>query len=273
MNTTYSNTPSNMPPQTPDSVAMELERAPLSIPKEIWTLVDNLVDTRSGGNSPSASVGIPESDIFLQEAVPAAWAEVLTAIDNGATQLAYREDSIATCLLQLLAALPEPILTEKSYTACCTAMRRRNAGTLVDALQILPNENRNLFYYITAFLGECARIWQEDDVYDVARTFARRTALLARIESDEGRGGAVRESEREKTELLLFVIQEYVSGRLVPEMVVDLTGSIIVEEVGRYREGEEKGKKGVKKWKKKTGKRMKKVFKMQQEGEDAARRR
>ncbi len=222
--------------------ANDLDRAPLTVPKEIWRCVNTLTRPRreNGGRKPY----VP-ARLFSAPAGSSEWVRVLHNLDYG-SKILGEDSAVASCLLHLLGALPNPVLPRELEAAAINAGRRRDVVGLSNVLRTstLNLENVNLIYYICGFVSELAGSWSPKDIRAVAAAFAD-TMLL-------GRRSVPRERLQERTELLCFIIEEYQMGRFELEIVTDLRGSAIwppcTEETKR------------KKWKKRAGKKMKKVF-------------
>ncbi len=224
-----------------DNAAHDLGRAPLSVPKEVWLLTDVLLRQQARRNDRHGSSG---AYVFLKTASPSAWGDVLAALDYGNEFVRDVDDTaVATCLVELLNALPEPVLPRVAYAATMAAAQKRSGSALRRSLSSVPDVNFSLLIYVLSFIAELALAWSPAEQSKVATVFAK-TALLGRHSSSE-------ERILERTALITFVMEEYATGRFTPKGVFDLSGCDV------YPEGELSRSR---RWKERAGKKMKRVF-------------
>ena len=121
-----------------------ISKPPLSLPKEIWRLVDALV---SGD-------ALREKDLFAAPAVPEELVTIREALDCGQEfTVACSPHSYAHALQDLLCALPVPLLAFELYPVAEveTQQLRVWARRFLDALQPVQY---NVFVYLCSFLRE-----------------------------------------------------------------------------------------------------------------------
>ncbi|KAL6061671.1 phosphoinositide 5-phosphatase [Balamuthia mandrillaris] len=115
----------------------------LSIPKELWRMVDYLYQN-----------GMDEEEIFLQAGIPSEMDQIREILDTGASFDGYTggNHSMAETLVCFLDSLVEPVVPISLYKQCL-----ENSSSYAQCKQLLsylPSVNYNVFYYIMAFLRE-----------------------------------------------------------------------------------------------------------------------
>lgn len=192
----------------------DLSTAPLSIPKELWRLIDTLWQQycdadRHGGHF--------SSQLFLKRVSREAWLDVLRRLDyNDRLDENIDPAAVATCLLQMLGGTPRPMIPEDSYRKAAMAGNTQPPDALRALMAKLHSVHFNVFVYIVSFLAECGRKWSNMEKRNVAERFAK--ALFAMESGDSGH------SAREDTRFLLFAVEECKAGKLSPQGIFDMPG-------------------------------------------------
>eukprot|EP00026_Physarum_polycephalum_P002205 Phypoly_transcript_02210.p1 GENE.Phypoly_transcript_02210~~Phypoly_transcript_02210.p1 ORF type:complete len:894 (+),score=189.75 Phypoly_transcript_02210:175-2856(+) len=128
-------------PQTPAS-ASDAEQK-LSVPKELWRLVDYIYKK-----------GMLEEGLFLQSGVQKEMEIIRECLDTGESFSAHNVSvhSMAETIIRFLESLTEPVIPFSHYQAALDASAQyANCRTLVSQL---PLAHYNVFYYLIAFLRE-----------------------------------------------------------------------------------------------------------------------
>ncbi|KAJ1733165.1 hypothetical protein LPJ72_003010 [Coemansia sp. Benny D160-2] len=130
-----------------------------------------LVSTAGGGSNEERLVGspLPESIVNVALALPH---------DGGV-------DTVASCLVDLLRSLPEPLIPFSLYSACIEAGAISRAAAL-EALEDLAPENLNVLIYLLAFLRDAVEKGATS-AQRVAQVFAKVVlrAPSERVSSDD----------------------------------------------------------------------------------------
>jgi phosphatidylinositol-bisphosphatase len=115
----------------------------LSIPKELWRLVDALWSTGA----------IRETDLFVTEGNPDEVKAIRESLDTGTDFPVCSAHSIVETFISFLSALPQPILPPSTYpTSEIDPQNLRSWSRRF--LESLPPMNYNLFIYILSFFRE-----------------------------------------------------------------------------------------------------------------------
>ncbi|KAJ1795940.1 hypothetical protein LPJ75_007342, partial [Coemansia sp. RSA 2598] len=105
-------------------------------------------NARSMGRSIGGSSSLYDDDRLAGSPLP-------EAIGNSGPSAPHDSgiDTVASCLVELLQSLPEPLIPADLYGACIEAGGVSRAAAL-EALEILPPGNLNVLVYLLAFLRE-----------------------------------------------------------------------------------------------------------------------
>lgn len=135
--------------------------APLSIPKEIWLLVDALVAAGEGEREPIMN-RFPS--LFLSEADEAQVQRVLAFIDRAErVPEDLSADAIGCCLLKVLDSLDDAIIPRYAYKRAIEAGYTEDTEVVRGMIELLPPLNGNVFWYIIGFLCTMACIQKQED--------------------------------------------------------------------------------------------------------------
>lgn len=214
----------------------DIDRAPQPVAKEVWRLADALF--RREWRSASGAF------VFLTPCSPWDWHEVLIRLDYGTKLSDMNDIALGMCLLEVLRALPDPVLSRDGLTAALKAVETKDTSMLLKTFHELPPAHLNLLFYVLSFIAEIGLGWSSDDQKKVA-TVVAGTSLL-------GRPTLAPERLKARAGIVLFVMEEYAAGRFGPEVVVDITGVDVDQSEGEGTRG--------KRWKTKGKKKMKKLL-------------
>ncbi|KAJ2713651.1 hypothetical protein H4R23_005929 [Coemansia sp. Cherry 401B] len=103
-------------------------------------------DSDSGGEHAFHPSSVPGSVELAGTPLPETIAAQTNPHDTGV-------DTVASCLVELLRALPEPLIPVELYAACIESGGLSRAAAL-EALEVLPAGNLNVLVYLLAFLRE-----------------------------------------------------------------------------------------------------------------------
>ena len=115
----------------------------LSIPKELWRLVDSLY----------SSAALRETDLFVLEGDPQEVIAIRESLDTGNDFPSCSPHSIAQVIVSFLDALPQPILPPSTYPTSEIDPQNLRAWCR-RFLESLPPINYNLFIYVLSFFRE-----------------------------------------------------------------------------------------------------------------------
>eukprot|EP01032_Pedospumella_encystans_P014590 gene14590-16746_t len=116
----------------------------LSVPKELWRLVDALWSSNA----------LKEKDLFNSKADPAEVAMVRYSLDHGRDfPVGLSPHSICEALVSFLQALPQPLLPPESYPSSDVEALNMRAFCR-KFLEELPPLNYNVFVYVLSFMRE-----------------------------------------------------------------------------------------------------------------------
>nr|XP_039261080.1 inositol polyphosphate 5-phosphatase OCRL-like [Styela clava] len=185
-----------------DFVSSENEVS-LSVPKELWTLVDHLY-----------TYGRKQEDLFQQPGLHSEVEDIRDCLDTkvdtttGRMRLPGSNHSAAEALLILLEAFPEPVIPFHIYQPClevCDIFFQCK-----QVLQGMTRHHRNVFKYICAFLRELLRYSNENglDVDLVAQIFS---GLMLRPSSKVRKPRMEARLDREKAQKFVthFLVNAY----------------------------------------------------------------
>ena len=115
----------------------------LSIPKELWLLVD-LIFQR----------GLNHENLFLETGVQAEMEQIREALATGASleELNTSVYSLGEALVRLLESFPQPVVPFSLYRQCLESAHSFTVAKQL--LSFLPPVNYNIFHYVTSFLRE-----------------------------------------------------------------------------------------------------------------------
>ena len=147
-------------------------QAPLSLPKEIWRLVDYLY-TRA----------MDAPDLFLTNGVQTEVESIIDAVDTGADFAVYNVHSVAECFVYLLKQMPQPIFPTSLVDEFNDGGDRKLAPERLKefcraALQRLPPASYNAFVYLIAFLRELLLHKEKNKLHPVQLTLVFASALF-----------------------------------------------------------------------------------------------
>ncbi|GAM18525.1 hypothetical protein SAMD00019534_017000, partial [Acytostelium subglobosum LB1] len=118
------------------------EHKMLSVPKELWRLVDNIY-----------SSGMKEESLFLESGVNREMEAIIDSLDRGtAFPAGCGIHSMAECLIRFLEYLAEPVIPFSMYQQAMDASS--NALSCKTLISHLPSVNYNVFFYLVSFLVE-----------------------------------------------------------------------------------------------------------------------
>jgi len=133
------------PVRTVDKMELLPEEQALNAPREIMRIVNWLM---------SNATAVP--GLFLSPGDQELVAEIRECLDTGAEFGPHPEEdefrmamAFATCLLELLDTLPEPVIPPSMHARCAEAASREEAFELLDEL---PSASVNVWISVTAFL-------------------------------------------------------------------------------------------------------------------------
>ena len=169
----------------------------LSIPKELWRLVDALWSTGA----------IREADLFVTEGIPQEVMAIRECLDTGTDFPQCSAHSIVETFISFLAALPQPVLPPSSYPT--TEIEPQNLRAWSRRfLESLPPMNYNLFIYILSFFRE---LLAESDYNRL--TVTHLASICINVMTPQSTDIDISKEEREKRlakqELLLNIIMYY----------------------------------------------------------------
>lgn len=179
---------------------MEPGIVPLSVPKELWWLVNALLrdDRRGEGSAPRRYMDrFP--DLFLQKADMAGVERTLSCIDRGEIiPRAISGIAIASCLVHVISNLEKPVIPQSLYRKAIQAGRSREADAVLNVLSQLPALNWNTFWYVIRFIAETPPVLRENKAMEVSAVFGQ--ALL------RPEGGIDAKEERERTSFVYIAL-------------------------------------------------------------------
>nr|CAH8865314.1 unnamed protein product [Trichobilharzia regenti] len=118
---------------------------PFHVPKEIFRLVNHINEY------------ITEPDLFRQMGPSSDITVIRDILDTTPASCPFPETisihSIASCLLLFLNTLPESVIPPPYQEKCLNSLA--NFECAIQALQLLPVCNQNLFYYLITFMQRC----------------------------------------------------------------------------------------------------------------------
>ncbi|XP_062510457.1 type II inositol 1,4,5-trisphosphate 5-phosphatase-like [Corticium candelabrum] len=113
----------------------------LSIPKEVWMLIDYMY-----------KYGLITEGLFTERGLRHELGTLIEILDTGVGELACSVHTAAEALLLFLEAFPEPVIPVSFHQKCMDCCN--NYTLCKQLLMRLPVEHRNLFKYLAAFLRE-----------------------------------------------------------------------------------------------------------------------
>lgn len=134
---------------------------PRPIPKELWLLIDALLKFPEGSEH---SYGSIYPGLFREPGEDAETQRVLALIDRAEPvpqDLSAR--AIATCLIQILRNLDEPVIPSVLYRRALEAGHTEEIELVSGVLEMLPPLNANVFWYIIGFLCESSAVREASD--------------------------------------------------------------------------------------------------------------
>ncbi|GAM21673.1 hypothetical protein SAMD00019534_048480 [Acytostelium subglobosum LB1] len=143
-----------------------IEQKKLSIPKEIWRMIDHIY-----------SNGMREESLFLESAVNKEMEAIVEAIDRG-TPLPFHSGihSMAECLIRFFEYLVEPVVPYNMYQQALDASS--SALACKTLISHLPSVNYNVFFYLMSFLAEVLTHQQENKLTADQLAIVFSTVLL-----------------------------------------------------------------------------------------------
>lgn len=171
---------------------------PLSIPKEIWLLVDGLIRVHDGDDEPYMN-RFPS--LFLGEADEAQVHRALAFIDRAERMPEdLSGDAIGMCLLRVLGKMDGSVIPHYAYKRVIEAGHTEDGNAVRAVVDLLPPLNSNVFWYIIGLLCELRSIQKKEDRGKaIARVFG--SVLIRRA------GGASIRDERSKTSFIMAAIR------------------------------------------------------------------
>lgn len=163
----------------------------MSLPKEIWWLGDLLWRTRdqeedAGSDSRRWIDQERYRRIFLASGDLEYVEVVQDHIDRGHAMPADVDAlAVASCLLNLLRSLDEPVIPTSAYSEAMDVARKGDPVGLTYLLTLIPSINGNVFRYIISILLEMPSVKDGSGVDDLSDVFGE--ALLAQNRDRPGR--------------------------------------------------------------------------------------
>ena len=151
------------------------QSAVLSLPKEVWRLVDYLF-TR----------GMDAPDLFLTNGVQSEVEAVIDCLDTGAEFGSYNVHSVSEAFVYLLKQMPQPIFPQHlvdEYQGDAQPAQPRSGEKLAEfcrgpALSRLTPAHYNAFVYLVAFLRELLGHREKNKLHPVQLTLIFASALF-----------------------------------------------------------------------------------------------
>lgn len=149
---------------------------PLSVPKELWLLVDCLLRVREGDRDKYLNQ-LP--GIFLREADDAETQRALAFIDRAeAIPSDVNGYAVAKCMLNVLTNLEDAVIPRFAHRRAIEAGHTEDPDMVQAVVDMLPPLNANVFWYIIGFLCETPLVAGNDGRGDnreleVAEVFGR----------------------------------------------------------------------------------------------------
>eukprot|EP01133_Synstelium_polycarpum_P001192 gene1192-1373_t len=141
------------------------EQKKLSVPKELWRIVDYIY-----------SNGMREESLFLESGVLSEMESIRESIDNGTPFGTFSIHSMAETLIRFLEYLCEPVFPFPMYQQALDASSTTlSCKTLVSHL---PSVNYNVFFYLISFLTEVLTHQQENKLTPDQLAIIFSTVLL-----------------------------------------------------------------------------------------------
>jgi len=115
----------------------------LSIPKELWRMVDYIFKR-----------GMDQKNLFMTDGVEQEISQIRELLDIGKSfdEFTGSMHSMAHCLIRFLRSLSEPVIPVQLYRQALESSKSYNQCKQL--LSVLPVVHYNVFYYIMAFLRE-----------------------------------------------------------------------------------------------------------------------
>lgn len=145
---------------------------PLSIPKEIWLLVDALMRVHEGDNDPYLN---KFPSLFLSDADEAQVQRALAFIDR-AERIPDELDgeAIAACIVRVLEKMNGSVIPSYAYRRAIEAGHTDDGNVVRAVVNLLPPLNVNVFWYIIGFLCELPAVRNKDGRQkSIARIFGK----------------------------------------------------------------------------------------------------
>jgi phosphatidylinositol-bisphosphatase len=166
----------------------------LSIPKELWRIVDYIYKR-----------GMDERGLFSQSGIQSEMEQIRELLDNGRSFDEYSGSihSMAESLYRFLESLAEPVIPVSLYKQCLD-----NSGSYAQCKQLLsylPSVNYNVFYYLMAFLRELLLHAAQNKVTPEKLALLFSNVL---IRSPNVRSANEQNQERKKEFILHFLSKE-----------------------------------------------------------------
>lgn len=151
---------------------------PLSCLKEIWWLIDLMWRSREDADDRDTDDTRRWIDqdrfrgIFLSTGSLEYVKVAQDCIDSGVAMPPEVDAfSVATCLLNLLRSLQEPVIPFSAYTDAIEVAKKRDSQGLTALLQRIPSLHGNVFRYVTALLRELPAVRDGSNAADIADIF------------------------------------------------------------------------------------------------------
>lgn len=192
---------------------------PLSIPKELWLLVDALMRVE---NSDDECYFNSFPDLFVTDGCTAETQRVLSFIDRG--EIIPKEISgyaIGSCMLDVLKNLDDSVIPKYASRRAIEAGYTEDPDIVQAVVDLLPPINSNVFWYIIGFLCETPGVQErEDRRREIASVFGK--VLLS-----HGHSNNVRD-DRCRTAFVLAAIRQQQQKRngTAYKAVIDLAHPI-----------------------------------------------
>lgn len=209
---------------------------PLSVPKEIWWLIDLLWRVRAADlhESPCDDNLIREEEcrwintdsrLFLASGDLTVVEKVQECIDHAHPIPDYIDAlAVASCLLRLLRCLEEPVIPFAFYDAFVDAAKRKDTGAISILLTRIPALNANVFRYILNLLLEMPSVRDGTGIQELSEIFGE--ALMAPNRDRSGR------DMRERATFIRLCLRS--GNDAIPRMaIVDLARTSLAIEKNR----------------------------------------
>lgn len=194
------------------------ERVPLSVPKELWLLVDSLlrVDARNGDFLMNKSQAL-----FSDGADEPQIQRVLAFIDHA--EMIPEElnaEAVGACLIRVLEKMNGSVVPDYAYKRAIETGHTEDMEAVKAVIDLLPPVNANVFWYLVGLLCQIESIQRKEDRgRAIVKLFAK--AMLRSKRGDRGP-----RDEKSKTAFLMSAIRYQLDGPHAPSgysVIIDIS--------------------------------------------------